>query len=104
LILIFSRYNYQKKKNRHKRKKGFTWIFQFPFNSSIEKKALPVSKPDFLKQAKPIKISIDGNEFTADPKEFSSGSFGWSLAGKPWVPAHLLTQYNRKSSKSKSWK
>jgi len=37
---------------------------------------------EFLKSAKPLKITVNSEEFTAQPKEFSSGSYGWTLTGK----------------------
>jgi len=37
---------------------------------------------EFMKDAKPIKVTINGNEFSAAPKEFASKSYGWGLAGK----------------------
>mmetsp|Transcript_22678 Transcript_22678/g.31580 ORF Transcript_22678/g.31580 Transcript_22678/m.31580 type:complete len:120 (-) Transcript_22678:74-433(-) len=41
-----------------------------------------ISLDKFKKEAKDLKIVINGTEFTAEPKEFSSGSYGWGLAGK----------------------
>jgi len=41
-----------------------------------------MSTADFLKHAKPIAITMNGNKFEAEPKEFSSGSYGWGIAGK----------------------
>eukprot|EP01115_Flamella_aegyptia_P002024 TRINITY_DN133408_c0_g1_i1.p1 TRINITY_DN133408_c0_g1~~TRINITY_DN133408_c0_g1_i1.p1 ORF type:complete len:129 (+),score=60.36 TRINITY_DN133408_c0_g1_i1:2-388(+) len=50
--------------------------------SAKKEKTEVISEKDFLKQAKPIKVTINGTEFTADPKTFTTGSYGWGLAGK----------------------
>ena len=42
----------------------------------------PVSRQQFREHAKPIEIIIDGNRYTAEVKEFSTGSLGWYLNGK----------------------
>lgn len=42
----------------------------------------PISKTQFLATAEPVKVEVAGNTLTADPKEFSTGSFGWYLNGK----------------------
>ncbi len=46
------------------------------------KTTCPISRPDFLEKAEPVKITINGFEVTADPREFSTGSFGWYFNGK----------------------
>merc|ERR1712228_505656 len=35
------------------------------------------TREDFMAQAKPIKIEVDGQEVTLDPKKFSTGSCGF---------------------------
>jgi len=37
---------------------------------------------EFLKKAQEIKVIIDGTEFIAKPRIFSTGSHGWYLGGK----------------------
>jgi hypothetical protein len=49
-------------------------------------KICPVSRSDFLKAAEGISVVINGNEMEAQPKEFSTGSFGWYLTGKAMLP------------------
>ena len=41
-----------------------------------------VSRADFLAKAEPIKIDLNGFPLTADPREFSTGSFGWYVNAK----------------------
>jgi len=52
--------------------------------SSVKKEMIKAE--DFVKQAKDVKVKMNaGNspsEFVISPKQFSSGSFGWGLAGK----------------------
>jgi hypothetical protein len=48
----------------------------------MAKQACPVSKTDFLAEAEPVKVEIAGMTLTAEPKEFSTNSFGWYLNGK----------------------
>jgi hypothetical protein len=35
-----------------------------------------------VEKAEPLKVVINGQEMTADVKEFSTGSFGWNINGK----------------------
>jgi hypothetical protein len=46
------------------------------------KSACPVSQSQFLEQAEPLKVAINGQEMLAEVKAFSTGSFGWYLNGK----------------------
>lgn len=46
------------------------------------KTTCPVSRQQFKDQAKPVKVVIEGNEFTAEPREFSTGSLGWNINSK----------------------
>lgn len=48
-------------------------------------KPCPVSKKDFLESAKAVKVTINGQDFWMEPREFNSGSFGWQLTGKSSV-------------------
>ena len=38
-----------------------------------------MNKREFLKDAKPLDVTIDGNQFTADSKAFKTGSLGWFM-------------------------
>lgn len=42
----------------------------------------PVTRAEFLSDAKPVEITINGIPMTAEVKEFSTGSLGWYLNGK----------------------
>jgi hypothetical protein len=42
----------------------------------------PLSRTEFVENAKPLPVTINGVAFDADVKEFSTGSFGWHLNGK----------------------
>jgi hypothetical protein len=41
---------------------------------------------DFLSKAQSVTVIINGVEFIAHPKEFSTGSFGWYLTSKLHLP------------------
>jgi hypothetical protein len=41
-----------------------------------------ISRPQFLAKAEPLKIDVGGFPMIAEPREFSTGSFGWYLNGK----------------------
>lgn len=45
-------------------------------------KSCPVTRAEFLEQAQPVKIEINGLPMMAEVKEFSTGSLGWYLNGK----------------------
>jgi hypothetical protein len=45
-------------------------------------KACPISRTQFIENAEPIKLLVNGQELMADKKEFSTGSFGWYYNGK----------------------
>ncbi len=47
-----------------------------------KKTVCPLTRPEFLAKAKPLKITIDGVEMVAPPREFSTGSLGWNLNNK----------------------
>ena len=47
-----------------------------------EKTKCPISRPDFLAKAEPLKIDIGGQMLLAEPREFSTGSFGWYVNAK----------------------
>ena len=48
----------------------------------MAKSTCSVTRPEFLNDAKPVEITINGIPMTADVKEFSTGSLGWYLNGK----------------------
>ena len=45
----------------------------------------PISREDFLAKAEPLKIDLGGFPMVAEPREFSTGSFGWYMNGKTVV-------------------
>ena len=47
-----------------------------------KKTSCPIGRGDFRGHAKPVQVTIAGNNFTAAVKEFSTGSLGWYLNGK----------------------
>ena len=46
------------------------------------KTTCPLSLPQFLEKAEPMKVTINGQEMLAEVKQFSTGSFGWYMNGK----------------------
>ncbi len=42
----------------------------------------PLTRAEFKEKAQAIKIDVGGVSMMAEPKEFSTGSFGWYLSGK----------------------
>ncbi|MBK8097605.1 MAG: hypothetical protein IPK26_10880 [Planctomycetes bacterium] len=46
------------------------------------KSSCPLTQAQFVAQAKPLKININGQDMLAEVKAFSTGSFGWYLNGK----------------------
>ncbi len=49
------------------------------------KTTCPISRADFLAKAEPLKIDIGGAILIAEPREFSTGSFGWYVNSKTTV-------------------
>jgi len=49
------------------------------------KTVCPISRADFLAKAEPLKFDVGGNTLVAEPREFSTGSFGWYVNGKAVV-------------------
>jgi hypothetical protein len=47
-----------------------------------KKTTCPVTREQFRAKAKPVPITIAGQQLVADVKEFSTGSLGWYLNGK----------------------
>ena len=46
------------------------------------KTTCPISRADFLAKAESLKIDLGGFPLTAEPREFSTGSFGWYVNAK----------------------
>lgn len=42
----------------------------------------PISRDEFLKDAKPFMVTIGGRDYLFEPKVFSTGSFGWGMSDK----------------------
>jgi hypothetical protein len=51
----------------------------------MAKSTCPISRTLFVEHAEPLKVIINGQEMTAEVKEFSTGSFGWNINGKTSV-------------------
>jgi hypothetical protein len=50
------------------------------------KTTCPISRADFLAKAEPLKIDLgNGQTLVAEPREFSTGSFGWYHNGKTTI-------------------
>ena len=47
-----------------------------------EQQSKLMSANKFLKSGKSLKIDVDGNTLTGDPRSFQSGNLGWYLTGK----------------------
>jgi hypothetical protein len=50
-----------------------------------KKSSCPITRAQFRQNAKPLTIKIGEREFTAVPKEFSTGSLGWNVNDKVTV-------------------
>ncbi len=50
-----------------------------------KKTSCPISRQQFREKAKPMTITINGKEYQAIPKEFSTGSLGWNVNEKLMV-------------------
>jgi len=48
----------------------------------MAKTACPIDRVEFKQNAVPVTFEIAGTQVTADPREFSTGSFGWYFTGK----------------------
>ncbi len=48
----------------------------------MAKTTCPITRSQFLEQAKPVEVVIGGVPLIAEVKEFSTGSLGWYLNGK----------------------
>ena len=45
----------------------------------------PITRAEFREKARPIEVTIAGVPYTAEVKEFSTGSFGWFVNAKTYV-------------------
>lgn len=50
-----------------------------------KKTSCPISRAQFRTGAKPMTVVINGKEYQALPKEFSTGSLGWNINDKVQV-------------------
>jgi len=59
-------------------------LFQTPDSkdSLMAKSTCPVTRAEFVNDARPVEVIINGIPMTAEVKEFSTGSLGWYLNGK----------------------
>lgn len=48
----------------------------------MAKSSCPVTRGEFINDARPVEVVINGIPMTAEVKEFSTGSLGWYLNGK----------------------
>ena len=55
------------------------------------KTTCPVSREEFLSQAKSLTIKVGDKEFIASPRQFSTGSLGWNVNDK------LIVEVNGKA-------
>ena len=49
------------------------------------KTTCPISRKQFVENAKPVEVVVNGIPLMAEVKEFSTGSLGWYLNGKMTV-------------------
>jgi hypothetical protein len=50
--------------------------------SAFRKTECPISRRDFVANAKPVEVVINGIPMLATVKQFQTGSVGWYLTGK----------------------
>jgi len=51
----------------------------------MAKTSCPVTRAEFIENAQPVEVVINGVPLVADVKEFSTGSLGWYLNGKTTI-------------------
>ena len=51
----------------------------------MAKTSCPVTRAEFIQNAQPVEVVINGVPLVADVKEFSTGSLGWYLNGKTTI-------------------
>ena len=49
------------------------------------KTTCPISRKQFVENAKPVEVTVNGIPLIAEVKEFSTGSLGWYLNGKTTI-------------------
>lgn len=47
-----------------------------------KKSTCPITREQFRTKARPVEVTINGKQFTAAPKEFSTNSLGWNINEK----------------------
>jgi hypothetical protein len=47
-----------------------------------KKSSCPITRAEFRAKAKPLTVSVNGKEYQAVVKEFSTGSLGWNVNDK----------------------
>ena len=53
-----------------------------PKENHMAKSTCPVTRAEFINDAKPVEVVVNGIPMTAEVKEFATGSLGWYLNGK----------------------
>jgi hypothetical protein len=51
----------------------------------MAKTSCPVTRDEFIQNAQPVEVVINGVPLIAEVKEFSTGSLGWYLNGKTTI-------------------
>jgi len=51
----------------------------------MAKTSCPVTRVEFIQNAQPVEVVINGVPLVAEVKEFSTGSLGWYLNGKTTI-------------------
>ncbi len=51
----------------------------------MAKTSCPITRAEFKEKAQQVKVDVGGVAMMAEPKEFSTGSFGWYLSGKATI-------------------
>jgi len=52
---------------------------------AVKKVICPITRKQFHENKKAIEVIINGQKMMAEPREFSTGSLGWYLNGKPTI-------------------
>lgn len=47
--------------------------------AETKEKICPVEREEFLKHAQPIKVTVNGVDLIAVPREFASRAYGWAV-------------------------
>lgn len=51
----------------------------------MAKTQCPITREEFMQKAQPVKVDLAGFPLVAEPREFSTGSFGWYVNGKATI-------------------